>query len=350
MGPEDFDYTLPDTLIARHPTERRTDSRLLTMGGDGVPVDHRFIDLPSMLRRGDLLVFNDTKVIAARLHGRKSTGGIVEVLLDRVLNERTAVAQIRASHAPKTNADISIDGHDGQVAATARVLSRDGRFFNVEFDRDIDAVLAAGGHVPLPPYIDRADQPGDQERYQTVYASKPGAVAAPTAGLHFDSAILATLEQAGIGLDFVTLHVAAGTFQPLSDAELSSGLLHSEQLVVDAALCERITRTKSQGGRVICVGTTSLRALESAAANGELSPMHGETRLFIRPGYEFRVADGLLTNFHLPRSSLMMLVAAFAGYEPIMAAYQHAVREHYRFFSYGDAMLLMRDHEDGSSS
>lgn len=342
MQPDDFDYELPDALIARYPAEPRSASRLLHLMPAGEYEDRNVVDLPDLLTPGDLLVFNDTRVLLARLYGAKATGGALEILLERMTGTDAAQAQIRASHAPKPGSVIEIHDRGGAVIASAAVEGRDGRFFALRFDRALDDVMAAGGHVPLPPYIDRADELADQSRYQTVYARHPGAVAAPTAGLHFDDPLLARLAAAGIDSGFVTLHVAAGTFQPLSDEQLAAGQLHSERILVDASLVARISETRARGGRVICVGTTSLRALESAAAAGQLAPFDGETTLFIRPGYDFRVADGLLTNFHLPRSSLMMLVAAFSGVDTIMAAYRHAVSERYRFFSYGDAMLLWR--------
>ncbi len=342
MNPDDFNYALPDRLIARYPAEPRSASRLMHVEAGGGVSDAGMRDLPDYLLPGDLLVFNDTRVLLARLYGAKQSGGALEILLERVTGSHTATAQIRASHAPKAGSTISL--HDAQRSniASANVTGRDGRFFALTFDTPIDEVMAAGGHVPLPPYIDRSDELSDQTRYQTVYARHPGAVAAPTAGLHFDDALLASLAARGVDSAFVTLHVAAGTFQPLSDAQLESGKLHEEHLIVDDALVRRIAETRTNGGRVICVGTTSLRALESAAADGELRAMSGETSLFIRSGYQFRVADGLLTNFHLPRSSLMMLVCAFAGYDVVMSAYRHAVDTEYRFFSYGDAMLLWR--------
>ena len=342
MHPDDFDYALPDALIARYPAEPRSASRLLHVAASGVNDDRSFVDLPDLLSPGDLLVFNDTRVLLARLYGAKASGGRIEILLERVTGAQAALAQIRASHAPKAGSTIEVHDRDGKVIATATISAREGRFFALQFDSALDDVMAAGGHVPLPPYIDRGDELSDQSRYQTVYAKHPGAVAAPTAGLHFDAALLARLAERGIDSGFVTLHVAAGTFQPLSDAQLAAGELHAERIFVDAALVEKIDEARARGGRVVCVGTTSLRALESAAASGRLQAFDGETTLFIRPGYAFRVADGLLTNFHLPRSSLMMLVGAFAGSERIMAAYRHAVAERYRFFSYGDAMLLWR--------
>jgi S-adenosylmethionine:tRNA ribosyltransferase-isomerase len=342
MDPAEFDYALPDELIARYPSPERAASRLLVVGDEPEPLaDRRFSGLPDALRPGDLLIGNDTRVLAARLHGRKETGGRLELLIERVTGTVAALAQIRASHALKPGARFTVTPRQaGSAPIRATVVGRDGRFFAIEFDRPVGTVLDAAGHVPLPPYIDRADELSDRERYQTVYAREPGAVAAPTAGLHFDTPLLAALDEAGIGLDFITLHVGAGTFQPLSDEQLRSGRLHAERFVVSAALCDRIRATRSAGGRIVAVGTTVVRALEAAAAGGELTPTDGETDIFIRPGYRFGIVDGMITNFHLPRSSLMMLVSAFAGRERILAAYRHAVAGRYRFFSYGDAMLL----------
>lgn len=340
MHPDDFDFALPDALIARQPAATRTASRLLHLAADGTRADHHFSDLPRMLAPGDLLVLNDTRVIAARLFGRKASGGKAELLIERVDGARHAWAQVRASKSPKVGGVIEITDVSGTVRARASVDGRDGRFFSLSFDEDIAQVLDRCGHMPLPPYIDRADTAADRERYQTVYARHPGAVAAPTAGLHFDDALFVALEARGVQRAFVTLHVAAGTFQPLDDAALGSGELHAEWLEVSDAVCDAVAATRERGGRVVAVGTTSLRALETASASGTLVPFTGDTRLFIRPGYRFRAVDGLITNFHLPKSSLMMLVAALAGRDRILAAYAHAVREQYRFFSYGDAMLI----------
>lgn len=346
MHPDDFDFELPDALIARQPAAARTASRLLHLAADGTREDLQFSDLPALLAPGDLLVLNDTRVIPARLFGRKASGGKAELLIERVDGARHAWAQIRASKSPKAGGVIEIVDEAGAVRARATVDDRDGRFFSLSFDADVTTVLDACGHMPLPPYIDRADTATDRERYQTVYARHPGAVAAPTAGLHFDDALFAMLDAQGVQRAFVTLHVAAGTFQPLDDAALEAGELHAEWLEVSDAVCDAVAATRERGGRVIAVGTTSLRALETAAANGRLAPFTGDTRLFIRPGYQFRAVDGLITNFHLPKSSLMMLVVALGGRERILAAYAHAVHEHYRFFSYGDAMLIWPSESD----
>ncbi|MEO0344697.1 MAG: tRNA preQ1(34) S-adenosylmethionine ribosyltransferase-isomerase QueA [Pseudomonadota bacterium] len=346
MRPDDFDFELPDALIARQPAAARTASRLLHIAADGTRGDLHFSDLPGLLAPSDLLVLNDTRVIPARLFGRKYSGGKAELLIERVDGPRHAWAQVRSSKAPKAGGEIEVVDETGAVRARATVDGRDGRFFSLSFDADVTAVLDACGHMPLPPYIDRPDTAADRERYQTVYARHPGAVAAPTAGLHFDDALFATLEAQGVQRAFVTLHVAAGTFQPLDDTALEAGELHAEWLEVSDAVCDAVAATRARGRRVIAVGTTSLRALETAAANGRLAPFTGETRLFIRPGYRFRAVDGLITNFHLPKSSLMMLVAALAGRDRILAAYSHAVREQYRFFSYGDAMLIWPSESD----
>lgn len=335
-----YDFELPDALIARAPAAERSASRLLHLPAAGGLEDRRFAELDALLRPGDLLVLNDTRVLAARLFGRKSSGGKVELLIERVDGPRHAWAQVRASHAPKAGATIAVTDEDGRAVAEVEVAGREDRFFSLSFDRPVAEVLDAAGHMPLPPYIDRPDTEADRERYQTVYARHPGAVAAPTAGLHFDAPLFDRLAEAGIDRAFVTLHVAAGTFQPLGREQLERGELHAEWLQVDASVCDAVAAARARGGRVVAVGTTSLRALESAAAGGRLAPYTGDTRLFIRPGYAFRAVDALITNFHLPRSSLMMLVAALAGRERILSAYAHAVRERYRFFSYGDAMLI----------
>jgi S-adenosylmethionine:tRNA ribosyltransferase-isomerase len=333
MRIRDFDYSLPDELIARYPTPERRASRLLEV--HDALVDRRFAELPSLLRPGDLLVFNDTRVIHARLRGRKATGGRVEVLVERVTGETRALAQVRASKSPKAGGQLVFD--DG---VTARVEGRDGEFFELEFSTPLMPFLDAAGEVPLPPYIDRDPELADDERYQTVYARDPGAVAAPTAGLHFDEAMLAATLAMGVRHAWVTLHVGAGTFQPLRREDVEANRLHSERVQVGAECCELVARTRAEGGRVIAVGTTSVRALECASLGGSLVPFQGETDLFILPGYRFRSVDAMLTNFHLPQSSLLMLVAAFAGRERVLAAYRHAVAQRYRFFSYGDSMFL----------
>ncbi len=341
MRLSDFDYPLPTELIAQVPLERRSDSRLLWLDGtSGTLADRRFCELPGLLEPGDLLVFNDTQVMAARLFGRKSSGGRVEVLIERVLAPDLALAHVRASKSPKAGGRLVLD-EGGELT----VLGRRNELFELRLARgqeDFYTLMARAGHMPLPPYIERSDTAFDQERYQTVYAERPGAVAAPTAGLHFDDELLRRLEARGVGRARVTLHVGAGTFQPVRSEDLDLHRMHSEYLEVDAELCAQVQATKAAGGRIVAVGTTSVRSLETAAADGELRPYRGDTRLFIRPGYRFRAVDLLITNFHLPKSTLLMLVSAFGGYRQVMAAYRHAVAERYRFFSYGDAMLIGR--------
>ncbi len=339
MQRSDFSFELPPELIAQAPLAERAASRLLCLDDRGQISDRSFRALADLLHPGDLLVLNDTRVIPARLHGQKDSGGRIEVLVERVLDERCILAQVRASKSPRDGACLHLDG-----AIEARVLGREGEFFVLEFAGE-DTVLTQlerHGHIPLPPYITRADVAADHERYQTVYAREPGAVAAPTAGLHFDAALLAQLGEQGVNSAYVTLHVGAGTFQPLRVERLEEHRMHAERVEVSAETCAAIAATKSRGGRVIAVGTTVVRSLEAAAQSGTLQPYRGETRLFITPGYEFRVVDALVTNFHLPESTLLMLVCAFAGYEPVMRAYRHAVEQRYRFFSYGDAMFLER--------
>ncbi len=339
MRRSDFHYELPRELIAQTPPATRGDSRLLCLDGpSGALADRHFSDLPSLLRPGDLLVFNDTRVIPARLYGRKATGGRVELLMERLLDEREGLAHIRASKSPKPGTRIDLDG-----GGVLEVTGRDGDLFRIVSPaRSLMALLEQSGHVPLPPYIEREDGALDLERYQTVYAERPGAVAAPTAGLHFDHAMLERLRERGVESARVTLHVGAGTFQPVRAERLEEHVMHAEYVEVEEATCERVAATRAAGGRVVAVGTTSVRSLEAASADGELRPFRGDTRLFITPGYRFRSVDALITNFHLPESTLLMLVAAFAGHEPVMAAYRHAVAARYRFFSYGDAMFLTR--------
>ena len=338
MRRSDFTYDLPEDRIALFPAEQRSDSRLLVLDpGATAPQDGRFLDLPALLDSNDLLVFNNTRVIPARLTGHKATGGKVEVLVERVLGQQQLLAQLRASKSPPSGSRLLLEG-----AVEAIVGGRRGDLFEIEFpgSEDVMAMLAEYGHVPLPPYIRRADGDVDEERYQTVYASRPGAVAAPTAGLHFDEAMLQKLAQAGIQHAQVTLHVGAGTFQPVRSEQLDDHVMHHEYYEIDASVCDAIAATHARGGRVIAIGTTVVRTLESAARNGELRPAQGETDLFITPGYEFRVVDAMLTNFHLPESTLLMLVCAFAGYDRVMGAYQHAIDAGYRFYSYGDAMFI----------
>ena len=335
MRISEFNYALPDELIARYPTPERRGSRLLELGPE--LVDRRFEDLPALLRAGDLLVFNDTRVIPARLRGRKESGGRVEVLIERVESDASALAHIRASKSPKPGSKLLID----DVAVL--VTGRDGELFSLEFAVPVLPLLDRLGEVPLPPYLERAAEASDRERYQTVYARDPGAVAAPTAGLHFDEAMLEETRELGVRHAWVTLHVGAGTFQALRQENVDENRLHSERVQVEQSVCDAVQETRAAGGRVIAVGTTSVRALECASAGGELQPFRGETDLFILPGYRFRSVDAMLTNFHLPQSSLLMLVASFAGTERVLNAYQHAVQEKYRFFSYGDAMFLTPD-------
>ncbi len=329
----DFDYELPEELIARYPAAERTASRLLVV--DDSLSDRQFSELPSLLRSGDLLVFNDTRVIPARLHGHKGTGGRVEVLIERVEGELEVIAHVRASKSPKPGGRIVFD--DGAVA---KVLGREGEFFRLAFATPVLAYLEAHGEVPLPPYLERAADERDVERYQTVYAKDPGAVAAPTAGLHFDEELLAATETAGVRHAWLTLHVGAGTFQALRKEHIEENRLHVERVQVSEDCCRLVRETRASGGRVIAVGTTAVRSLEAASASGAIEPLEGETDLFITPGYRFHSVDAMITNFHLPQSSLMMLVAAFAGRERILRAYQHAVDDRYRFFSYGDSMFL----------
>ena len=335
MRISEFDYSLPDELIARHPTAERRGSRLLELGER--LTDRKFAELPSLLRQGDLLVFNNTRVIPARLLGQKDSGGRVEVLIERVESESTALAQVRASKTPKPGGKLMF----GDVTAT--VVSRKGEFFLLDFSTPVMQLLERSGEIPLPPYLDRPAEPDDDERYQTIYAKDPGAVAAPTAGLHFDAAMLDETRRLGVRHAWLTLHVGAGTFQALRKENIEENRLHSERVEVDQSVCDAVAETRESGGRVIAVGTTSVRALECASVEGELRPFRGETDLFILPGYTFRSIDAMISNFHLPQSSLLMLVAAFAGTERILSAYRHAVQEKYRFFSYGDSMFLTPD-------
>ncbi len=335
---DSFDYELPPALIAQQPLPQRCDSRLLVVDGERLD-DRRFADLPDMLRPGDLLVFNDTRVINARLHGVKASGGQIEVLVERQIGPHEALAQVRASKSPKTGMQLRLaDAFD------VTVLGRVGEFYHLRFptDEDLDVLLERHGKLPLPPYIERAADDADDSRYQTVYGRNPGSVAAPTAGLHFDQVLLDTLAARGIGLAWLTLHVGAGTFQPVRVNDLGEHRMHRERYVIPEETVAAIAATRARGGRVIAVGTTSLRALEGAAQEGPLVAGSGETEIFILPGFRFQVADALITNFHLPRSTLLMLVSAFAGYDEMMHAYAHAVAARYRFFSYGDAMFITR--------
>jgi len=339
----DFDFALPRELIAQHPAAERSASRLLD--GRAEPAeDRRFRDLPGLLRRGDLLVVNDTAVIKARLFGVKTSGGSVEALVERVEDGNVVIAQLRASKTPKAGSIVRFaDAFDAEVLGRG---GSDESLFRLRLPGDPLVLLERHGHVPLPPYIARGDDADDSARYQTVFAERPGAVAAPTAALHFDAELLAALAERGIERAAVTLHVGAGTFQPVRSENLAAHVMHSERFAVGADAIAAIGRARLRGGRIVAVGTTSLRALESAALRSgpgaPLGPAAGETDLFITPGFRFRVVDLLLTNFHLPKSTLLMLVAAFAGHERIRALYRHAIAERYRFFSYGDAMLLAR--------
>jgi len=332
----DFHYDLPESLIARHPAEPRSASRLLHLdGATGALTDRRATDLPALLRAGDLLVFNDTRVVPARLFGVKDTGGKVEVMLERLRGGSRATVQLRASKSARPGTRIHVTG-----GATATVVERDDDFWLVEFDAPASDVFERCGEMPLPPYIDRPAEPQDRKRYQTVYARTPGAVAAPTAGLHFDHGLLDACRAAGAEFAYVTLHVGAGTFQPVRAPNIAEHRMHAELLQVGAVTVAAIEAARARGSRVIAVGTTAVRSLETAAQGGRLAPYAGETRLFITPGFRFKVSDGLVTNFHLPESTLLMLVSAFAGREHVLAAYRHAVEARYRFFSYGDAMFI----------
>lgn len=334
----DFDYALPPELIAQAPAPTRSGSRLLDVDGDTL-ADRRFFELPSLLREGDLAILNDTRVIRARAYGTKPSGGRVEMLIERIVADDEALVQLKASHLPKPGGTVDFGG-----GVTAEVVERDARFFRLRFrgTGKLDEWLERHGEVPLPSYITRpAGQ--DAQRYQTIYAKHPGAVAAPTAGFHFDEATFAALAQRGVERAYLTLHIGAGTFQPVATEDLSQHRMHRESFDIPQATARAIAQARTRGNRIIAVGTTSLRALESAVRDdGSVRPGPADTCLFITPGYRFRVVDILLTNFHLPRSTLLMLVSAFAGYDTIRAAYAHAIRERYRFFSYGDAMLLRR--------
>ena len=338
MRRTDFHFELPDELIARHPAPDRSGSRLLHLdGATGELADRRFLDLPALLRAGDLLVFNDTRVIPARLHGvKRDSGGKVEVMLERLTGPRTALVQLRASKPSRPGAVILLGGLD-----TATVVARDEDFWRVEFSCDAHEIFERRGEMPLPPYVQRAAEDADRERYQTVYARTPGAVAAPTAGLHFDAALLQACRDSAVEFAYVTLHVGAGTFQPVRVDDVAQHRMHAELCVVPGATCDAVAAARARGGRIVAVGTTAVRALESsAAATGAPQPFADETRLFITPGKRFRVIDAMVTNFHLPESTLLMLVSAFAGREHVLAAYRHAVERAYRFFSYGDAMFI----------
>jgi S-adenosylmethionine:tRNA ribosyltransferase-isomerase len=333
----DFDYELPTDLIAQHPAQQRTDSRLLHVDRAGTLHDRQFTDLVGLLKPNDILVFNDTLVIKARLLGNKETGGKVEVLVERILDSNRVLAHVKASKTPKAGTTLVLADQ-----LHAKVLGRQLDLFELEFDQEVLAALDQHGHVPLPPYIEHPDGTQDEQRYQTVYARHPGAVAAPTAGLHFDQALLEHLATLGIAQAFVTLHVGAGTFQPVRDNDLSRHHMHNEWYTVPAQTVQAIEAAKAKGGRVIAVGTTSVRALESAcqANGGQLLAHQGDTQLFIKPGYRWQIVQAMITNFHLPQSTLLMLVSAFIGMQTMKSAYSHAIAKRYRFFSYGDAMFL----------
>lgn len=339
MRVADFHFELPEHLIARHPLSERRASRLLVLDGPTGELAHKgFADLLGYLRPGDLMVFNNTRVIPARLFGQKASGGKLEILVERVLDSHRVLAHVRSSKSPKAGSTILIDG-----GAEATMLARHDALFELGFAEDVLPLLDRLGHMPLPPYIDRPDEDADRERYQTVYARHAGAVAAPTAGLHFDEALLESIAAKGVETAFVTLHVGAGTFQPVRVERIEEHHMHLEWLEVGQEVVDAVAACRARGGRVIAVGTTSVRSLESAARDGVLKPFSGDTDIFIYPGRPFHVVDALVTNFHLPESTLLMLVSAFAGYPETMAAYSAAVEQGYRFFSYGDAMFITRN-------
>lgn len=335
MRVDSFDFSLPDERIARYPTPERTASRLLYLPAEGELEHRQFTDLLTWLKPNDLLVFNNTRVIPARLFGNKASGGKVEVMVERLLSENEVLAYVRASKAPKAGSELVFTNDVSMM-----VLGRHEDLFHLQASTAILPMLEAQGQLPLPPYMERLAEDQDSSRYQTVYAEQPGAVAAPTAGLHFDEAFIEKIVDKGVNTAFVTLHVGAGTFQPVRVDEVENHHMHSERYEIPVGLPELIASTKALGGRVVAVGTTSLRALEAAAQTGELQVGAQETEIFIYPGYQFRVVDALVTNFHLPKSTLLMLVCAFAGQEKVLSAYREAVVQHYRFFSYGDAMLV----------
>lgn len=339
MRVADFSFVLPDSLIARYPLPERRASRLLVLDApNGALVHRQFADVLDYVQPGDLMVFNDTRVIPARLFGQKATGGQLEILIERLIDEQRALAHVRASKSPKPNSRILLEG-----GAEAEVLGRQGALFELAFSEPLLALLERVGHMPLPPYMERSDEQSDRERYQTVYARHAGAVAAPTAGLHFDESLLTNLREKGVETAFVTLHVGAGTFQPVRVERLEDHQMHSEWLCVTPEVVEAVNACKARGGRVIAVGTTSVRSLETAARDGVLKPFVGNTDIFLYPGQPFHVVDLLVTNFHLPESTLIMLVSAFAGYRETLNAYAEAIAQGYRFYSYGDAMLVFRN-------
>lgn len=342
MNVRDFHFDLPEALIAYFPPPKRTDSRLLCMDRESGALAHRrFVDFPALLRPGDLLVFNNSKVIPARLVARKDSGGKVEVLLERVRTGNAVLAQVKGGKSVRVGSKLWFTDDDG-AQHSAAMIGREGEFFHLQFAPELNlmALFERIGQMPLPPYIKREEQLADRDRYQTVYAERLGAVAAPTAGLHFDQEMLDLIKAKGVELATVTLHVGAGTFQPIRVERIADHQMHAEYLEVTQAVCDQVHACKQRGGRVIAVGTTTVRCLETASRNGALQAFQGETRIFIYPGFEFRVVDALLTNFHLPESTLLMLVSAFSSRENVLAAYQSAVSEKYRFFSYGDAMFI----------
>lgn len=331
----DFYYDLPVERIAQRPLAVRSASRMLCLNKhSGAYSDHVIRDLPDLLRPGDLLVLNNTRVIPARLHGHKASGGKVEIFLERILGSYSFSAKIRASKTPKAGAELQVG------SATLHIRSRDGELFLLESNTEIDALIKAHGHIPLPPYIHRPDDRDDAERYQTLWAEHAGAVAAPTAGLHFDDALLTALHDRGVQTGYVTLHVGSGTYARVREEEISQHHLHAERIDVSQSLCDQVAATQATGRRVVAVGTTVVRSLEAAAGGGQLRPFSGETDIFIKPGYSFRVVDALLTNFHEPESTLVMLVSALAGRDNVLAAYRHAIAQQYRFLSYGDATFI----------
>ncbi|MRI35076.1 tRNA preQ1(34) S-adenosylmethionine ribosyltransferase-isomerase QueA [Endozoicomonas sp. OPT23] len=339
MRVSDFDFELPDEQIARFPAEDRTGSRLLKLDGTSGVISHSlFTEVEELLEPGDLLVMNNTRVIPARLFGRKESGGKLEVLIERVTDEKAVLAHVRSSRSPKPGSTIYLA--DDNIVA--QVTGRKENLFIIEFAQPVLPLLEEFGHMPLPPYIDREDGSADRLRYQTVFAEKDGAVAAPTAGLHFDEGMLERLKAKGVEQAFVTLHVGSGTFQPVKVDDIADHIMHAEYIEVPEDVCEAVKAARARGNKVVAVGTTSVRSLESASANGEIEPFYGDSEIFIYPGYQFRSVDAMITNFHLPQSTLLMLVSAFSGQEEILKAYNEAVKEGYRFFSYGDAMWLTR--------
>lgn len=338
MKLKDFHYDLPPELIANYPTAERTASRLLCLDGTTGELTHsQFTDVINLMEPGDLLVMNNTRVIPARLFGHKESGGKIEILVERLLDEHRVLAHVRASKTPKANLKIILQN---EIVVT--VIAKQNDLYELAFssEKSVLEILQTIGHMPLPPYIQRSDELSDQERYQTVYAKHPGAVAAPTAGLHFDEQLLQQLKDKGVEFAFVTLHVGAGTFQPVRVENITEHVMHAEYIEVSAEVCEKVKQAKKNGKRVIAVGTTSVRCLETAAQSGEIKPYSGDTKIFIYPGFKFHCVDALITNFHLPESTLLMLICAFAGYDNVMKTYREAVTKKYRFFSYGDAMWV----------